>query len=166
MAWLFVENKTQGKKIKMKPILAFAFSLLMGLQAGPLFPALAHNGVDHSATKHRLVEGVDISFEIQPLAKYKHLFGEISELSGSHVLLVHLSKQKKELTDAQIKVKIIGSDKKTVGAENGQALKLVSPKNKHAHFATAYTLKPGKYMVVLVFKHDQQISQAAFEVNI
>lgn len=148
--------------MKRKAFYPLFFSLLLTISSG-FQPALAHNGVDHGNAKHQKVAGIDVILELHSQAHYREKFGAQASLQGSHVLTVKLLNQNQPITQAQLKTKLIGPNRKTIGAESGQALTKIQGKNPH--YATAYTLTPkGKYAVMVMFKAGNKVSQATFEV--
>jgi hypothetical protein len=133
-----------------------------------LMPVFAHNGVDHGSIKHRKVEGTDVLFEMHTQSEFKKIaMSGAQSFHGSHVLVVHLMQNKQRVNHVQIKIKLIGPDQKTVGAESGQNMGKVTLKNKSPLYAAAFDLnQKGKYIAVILFKTNNKQAQASFEFRL
>ncbi|MBT9543886.1 MAG: hypothetical protein IV090_00710 [Candidatus Sericytochromatia bacterium] len=144
--------------------------LLSGLIMGGTslaMPVFAHNGVDHGSIKHRQVEGTDVLFEMHTQSEFKKIALGAQPFQGSHILVVHLMQNKQRVNNAQIKIKLIGPDQKTIGSESGQNMGKVTLKNKLQNFATGFDLnKKGKYIAVILFKTNNKLAQTSFEFHL
>lgn len=144
--------------------------LLSGLIMGGTslaMPVFAHNGVDHGSIKHRQVEGTDVLFEMHTQSEFKKIALGAQPFQGSHILVVHLMQNKQRVNHVQIKIKLIGPDQKTVGAESGQNMGKVTLKNKSPLYAAAFDLnKKGKYIAVILFKTNNKLAQTSFEFHL
>lgn len=131
-------------------------------------PAFAHNGVDHGTLKHRQVDGTDILFEVHTQSEYKKKFmNDAKAIQNSHILVVHLMHNKQYVANAQIKVKLIGPDQKTIGSESGQNLAKVTLKNRSHHYASGFNLnQKGKYIAVVLFQVNSKLTQTSFEFSL
>lgn len=154
--------------MRFKHINNLLLSCLMTASTSLVIPVFAHNGVDHGILKHRQVDGTDVLFEMHTQSEFKKIaMAGTTTFQGNHILVVHLMQNKQRMNNAQIKIKLIGPDQKTIGVESGQSMRKVTLNNKLQLYAAGFELnQKGKYIAVILFKINNKLTQTSFEFSL
>lgn len=127
---------------------------------------------EHSAATHTIVKqagDVQVSFDISTMEAHHKMMQDMNMPMNhgnntSHYVMVTLMDQDKNLLkEMPIKIKALGPDGKSLGDESGIEMETMSGNGMY-HYGHGFDFaSPGKYQILVMFKHGDQILSTGTE---